>query len=353
MAEGAQELRRINWSECFSFTHLFRSFQLAIHPTKLMLAFAGILAVYVAGRVLDGVWSVAGSQPVVTADGSINEFQYYVSSGEDRKATSEWATALGKTEGVKHVGVFDVFLHEMRVAVNALTQSSISLNWSVAYAAVVHMLGLKMWMLRMHPIYLILFGAIWLVVWALCGGAISRVAALHIARDEKIGVRESLTFARSKFGSFVMAPLFPAIVLLLGYLVLLLGGLIGAIPAIGELLVGILFFIPLVVGFIMALVFLGAVAGGWLMYPTIAVEGSDTFDAFSRAYNYVFARPWRTALYSVVALVYGSICILFVKLLVRVMLMLVHLGLGSGMNIDHVPLKAPANTSVPKLDAMW
>src|SRR5207244_3596506 len=102
---------------------------------------------------------------------------------------------------------------------------------------------------------------------------------------------------RSKFGSFVAAPLFPAVLLLLGMFVLFLGGLIGAIPWAGELLVGILFFLPLLAGFILALLLIGAIAGGWLMYPAIAVEGSDTFDAFSRAYNYLYARPWRTAFY--------------------------------------------------------
>ena len=38
----------------------------------------------------------------------------------------------------------------------------------------------------------------------------------------------------------------------------------------------------------------GTVGGFGLMYPTVAVEGSDSFDAISRSFSYVFARPWRS-----------------------------------------------------------
>ncbi|MFQ6048876.1 MAG: hypothetical protein ACE5K7_05885, partial [Phycisphaerae bacterium] len=56
MPEEQHELRRINWSECFGFTQLFRSFRLAIHPSKLLLALIAVLVLYGAGRLMDGVW---------------------------------------------------------------------------------------------------------------------------------------------------------------------------------------------------------------------------------------------------------------------------------------------------------
>ena len=62
MTDGGPELRRIVWSECFSFTHVFRAFRMAIHPTKLALAFCAILIVYCSGRVLDVLWPTS-SQP--------------------------------------------------------------------------------------------------------------------------------------------------------------------------------------------------------------------------------------------------------------------------------------------------
>ena len=61
---------------------------------------------------------------------------------------------------------------------------------------------------------------------------------------------------------------------------------------------GILFFLALIGGAWLIAFLLVGLGGGWaLMYPTIAVEGSDSFDAISRSFSYVFARPWRAGLY--------------------------------------------------------
>src|SRR3954447_16766935 len=58
MADEAQRqtIRSVNWREVFPFTHLFRAFRIAVHPSKLLLALAALLLIYLGGRVLDGVW---------------------------------------------------------------------------------------------------------------------------------------------------------------------------------------------------------------------------------------------------------------------------------------------------------
>src|SRR5438067_9843374 len=56
MPEDTHVVRGINWRETFPFTHIFRSFRVAIHPSKLILALLAILLLYCGGRVLDGLW---------------------------------------------------------------------------------------------------------------------------------------------------------------------------------------------------------------------------------------------------------------------------------------------------------
>src|SRR5262249_51278782 len=47
-------------------------------------------------------------------------------------------------------------------------------------------------------------------------------------------------------------------------------------------------------------------------YATVSAEGSDTFDALSRSYNYVFQSVWNYIWYSLVAILYGAVVVFFV-----------------------------------------
>ena len=213
------------------------------------------------------------------------------------------------------------------------------------------------WALRHHPVYFLLFGALFLVVWSLFGGAIARIAAVHVADEgRKLSVRQGLSFAVSKFLSFISAPMIPLIIVLgIGLIVAVVAGLVLLIPWLGEIIVGALFFLALAAGFVMTLVLIGTAGGFNLMYPTIAVEGSDSFDAISRSFSYVYAKPWRMLFYSAVALAYGAITYLFVRLFIYLTLLLtwffvglfVFRHVGSDENLWPALMPRPSFISLP------
>jgi len=126
-----------------------------------------------------------------------------------------------------------------------------------------------------------------------------------------------------------------------------------AIPYVGELLGGLLMGLALLGGFMMALVIIGAAGGFGLMWPTIAVEGSDGFDAISRSYSYLFSRPWRTAFYAVVGLVYGSLCYLFARFFVVVVLKVTRLFVGWGAGLFGTYRPGVGSEGATKIDSMW
>ena len=152
------------------------------------------------------------------------------------------------------------------------------------------------------------------MVWAIFGGAITRIAAVQFARDERISLREALSFSRTKFLSFLGGPLFPLVLVAVIVLFCAAGGAMSAIPWFGPVFAGTLWILPLIAGFCMAFLLLGLAVGWPLMFATVSVEGSDTFDAMSRTYAYVIQRPWHYLFYALTAVVYGSICSLFVLL---------------------------------------
>ncbi|MFA5864507.1 MAG: hypothetical protein WC975_07440 [Phycisphaerae bacterium] len=217
----------------------------------------------------------------------------------------------------------------------------------------VHTLALTVqgmgWFVRVHWLYFIIYTLFSLVIWAMAGGAICRIAALHAARDEKIPLREAFSFSIRKFGSFFTAPLMPVFFIIGCCIPLLLIGVVGVIPWLGEIVVGLSFFLVLLISFALAVTIIGGVGGLGLMYPTIAVEGSDTFDAFSRSYSYIYARPWRTIFYTLVAAVYGTLCFVFVKLLVGLVFSSASAIVGATMNLKSASYAAPLG----KLQAMW
>jgi len=95
---------------------------------------------------------------------------------------------------------------------------------------------------------------------------------------------------------------------------LMIFGFVALIPIVGDVLYGVGLPLLLLGGLIMAVLLVGLV-GYPLMFPTLSVEGSDTFDALSRAYNYVFQAPWQYLWNAAVALVYGVVVTFFVVLM--------------------------------------
>src|SRR5439155_14406288 len=138
-------------------------------------------------------------------------------------------------------------------------------------------------------------------------GAITRIAAVQLARGERIGLVEAAIFAGKRLLSYVTAPLFP-LAFIFGVLVFMsIFGLIGMIPYFGDVVVSGLFWpVMILFGLIIAVALVGLV--GWpLMAATISTEGTDSWEAVSRAYSYVYQRPWHYLWYSMVAIGYGAI----------------------------------------------
>jgi hypothetical protein len=151
-----------------------------------------------------------------------------------------------------------------------------------------------------------------LAIWGLFGGAITRIAAVQVARQEKIGIKEALVFTARRYLSYLAAPLFPILLVALIVVVMLIFSVFHLIPFVGDIIVdGLLWWVVVLLGLAMAIILIGLV--GWpLMASTISAEGTDFWEAVSRSYSYVFGAPWHYAFYSVIALVYGAVLVFFV-----------------------------------------
>lgn len=162
----------------------------------------------------------------------------------------------------------------------------------------------------------LLFSILLVAIWSYFGGAISRIAAYEIAKDgERLETARALKFSRKKFWAFFMAPVICVIGFLFFAFCNAAGGFIGRLLDfgwVGSPLVALFLPLALLSGFIMALIVVGSLGGSPLFMPAVATEGTDAFDAVSRGFSYVYARPWHYLWYQLVQLVYGTISITFV-----------------------------------------
>jgi hypothetical protein len=173
-----------------------------------------------------------------------------------------------------------------------------------------------------------------LLTWSFFGGAITRIAAVQVARGEKIGLTEAVRFTARRFLSYFTAPLFPLVFVFVLLVFMVIFGWVGMIPILGDVLVNGLFW-PLMIlfGLIMAVALVGLV--GWpLMAATVSTEGTDSWEAVSRSYSYVYQRPWHYIWNSLVAICYGAVVVFFVGFMGSLMVYLAKWGVARTPWID-------------------
>lgn len=310
LPDESRKIYAVDWKAVAPVLHILRAFRIALHPSKLLLGLTFILLLYGVGRLMDGAWPKKYSWPT---------YKYATS------VSLPPASQMGVMEGAQQMGPFMKFLNWELESLRLVTDGVISLNLGLtARAITAFVFEGPLWLFTTHPVFAILFTAVLLLCWAIFGGAIARIAAVHVTRDEKISIRNALRFSVGKVLSFGFAPLILAIFLLGAGAAIAAASLVLYIPQIGPLVIGLAFIFILIVGFVMTLTLFGAVGGFSLMYPTVAVEGSDAFDAISTSFSYVFAKPLRLLGYTVCAIIYGALSYLLVKWFVFILFALIH-----------------------------
>lgn len=302
MSEETNEIESINWRRCFSFLEILRSFRMAIHPTKLVLCLIGLLASVWIAVAID---QIPGIGHTTVNGASFHKNCYNLVTGP---VWGKWT--------LPYVGgsTSDEFLQFMMSPVTA--------------ARDVVMLAVDYW--DQAPWFVIVNMVISLALWAVIGGAVTRMAAVRTAREESVSLKQALCFSLRKWPSIVTSPLIPFGVLVgLAAIVGLVTAVPTMIPYVGEVLFGLLSWLTLIFGLVMALIFVGGLFSLALQWPAIAAEGSDSFDAISRSVSYISSRPWRYLFYTVFSTLYGCLTFIFVKFLAFLTLRITHTAVST------------------------
>lgn len=319
MADERWDLRQVDFSELFPWTLLFSGFRLARDPKKIALGAAGVLLMCLG-------WS------------------FVASFSADRLQTPPEVPGPQATEQEKQDYQRQLDSHREQVERQRLLAEARRLPWNTGaslppgvYTTPFQKSGWTTFGIEVpasffmvvEPIRSLLLPAqltfltkgsttiglallVWtLVVWSLFGAAICRISAVQVARNGQVGLTESIRFAMARYLSFFTSPILPFLGVVLIVLFCLVGALLINIPGL-NVVGGLLWFLPLLAGFVMVAALLGLAVGWPLMYAAIGAEATESFDALSRAFSYVLGRPWSYFFYGVIAIVYGGLLSIFV-----------------------------------------
>ena len=272
MAADKVEVRDFNFRQWFPWTELFRGFQVALDPKKLLLAAAGLLVMSLGWWVLGLIfWKSLGTKPDVSLYGEdreayiadLNKWNLLRDTAEPGTGTLNtwpWFEERGENPFLLVTGRAG---HEGRASPweeGRFWDWLIKRQIPVLIEPLVKFLRPIIYLLHQdagfwNRVYFCLV-LIWsCATWALFGGAITRMAAVQLARKEKISLGEAIRFTTARYLSFLSAPLIPLVFVGIVAIFLLLFGLFHLIPLFGDVVVdGLGWPLVLLAGLAMAVV---------------------------------------------------------------------------------------------------
>jgi len=377
MPDGRDQAPAFSFRTTMPWSDIFRCFQVALDPRKLLLAAAGILVMSFGWYVLSAIFyykapdredPLYSNKYILDDSGNKERIAAMVKEEKDKIKPGETLPTDDKLNeaAARRIGTerYEADLTQWRVLsdlagpggrlrtmpwyenrgenpflfVTALISSPATTWWDqvrhhLATVAPVLIEPLVKFLLPVAKLvspgvspltrFYLLLVILWtLAVWGFFGGVITRLAAVQLANKGPITLRQAIQFVAKRYVSYLLAPIVPLIIIGVVVLGLILYGVLALIPILGDLVfLGIGLPLIIAAGAVMA-VFLIGLVGYPLMYTTLSTEGdsSDTFDALSRSINYVYQAPWSYIWYSIVAVVYGAIVTFFVLFFCSLML---------------------------------
>lgn len=297
-----QQVASVRWAAVFPWLILVRAARVALMMRVILLALIGVAAT-------SGGWLLVESSPL--GDRALGELQ----------AEPQARTSPPRSLALPGPGEPETMVIQSSYAPGPLVGA-----WRWVIQPFINMPRAAGWRSQLA----LLLAGIWsLCVWALFGGAIARIAGVYLACGETIGPLAALRASARTWRSAVGALLLVSLAIALLALPLVLAGLLLRSDVM-ALLLGFAWIIALCGGAATAILAIGLSVGWPLMWSTVAVERTDSFDAISRGFAYLYQRPLHLLFYLTAASVLGALAQFAVDFGVRTTTAATEVAVGIG-----------------------
>jgi hypothetical protein len=226
------------------------------------------------------------------------------------KARDEaYLAAIAQIESVRPRGTFEAALGHVTTNFNEAARGLVTLNLGGNSEQRGFFAGVKglfvdtpvsLW--KHDWKFTLFYGVLFVILIAIGGGGLARMAAVEVALDEKLRLQEALDFALGSWRRLVLSLLLPLLIAAFLVILLLVGGGVLMLPWV-DVLGGVLYGVALLIGFGVVFLMVGYALGFSLLVPAVACENCDAADAQQRAYAYVLSRPLHLLGYGVVMVI--------------------------------------------------
>jgi hypothetical protein len=344
----------VEYAQLVQFPRILRAVTASFQPSRLVLGLLMVAALMTGGRIWDGVtpnsvppaglladeWApeeahqaqgvlravLAGWAPdVEQPEGDLDarrvlqtvQAAYRVErkqlaadladaeDGPERLGARDEAylATLEQIDSIRPRGIFEATVAHVTDSFNGVVRGLITLDLKEFFSGVQSLVvrtPIRLW--NHDKIFTLVYGLLFVLLVAVGGGALSRMAAVDAAQGEKLRLQEALDFALGGWSRLVLCLLLPLLIAAFLVVLLLVGGWFLMLPWV-DLLGGLLYGVALLIGFGVVFLMVGYALGFSLLVPAVACENCDAADAQQRAYAYVLSRPLHLLGYGVVMIV--------------------------------------------------
>ena len=165
-----------------------------------------------------------------------------------------------------------------------------------------------------HVVYYLAGSLVAVAIWSFVGGVISRQALVELGAEQPYDWFDGIRYVTRRYPQYLLAPLAPLLALVvMGLLLVPLGWLMQL--DFGVFIAGLSWILVLVMGLVAAWLMVGLLFGWPLMFGVIGSKrDTDSLQAFSDSYSYVYGKPLHLLFYAIVALVLGGLAMYLVEL---------------------------------------